>query len=140
MRLLQAGCFLAVAFAAPALAQMQPFFSGGDPHLQYVDYTPGQIVRLRSAPGYQLMVELSPDEQIQSIALGDSSSWQVNASKEGDRLFLKATQAGPTTNLTVVTSVRVYNFDLQSLSYASPDLPSTVQFRYPAPPAFRIGG
>ncbi len=140
MRLRQAVLLLVVAFAAPVRAQMQPFFSGTNPHLQYVDYTPGQIVQLRSAPGYQLMVELSPDEQVQSIALGDSSSWQVNASKEGDRLFLKATQAGPATNLTVVTSVRVYNFDLQALSSASPDMPYTVEFRYPAPTAFGPGG
>lgn len=131
---------LSIALAAPVSAQMQPFFSGTNPHLQYVDYLAGQIVQLRSAPGYQLMVELSPDEQIQSIALGDNSSWAVNASKEGDRLFLKATQAGPTTNLTVVTSVRVYNFDLQALPSASPDMPYTVEFRYPAQSSFRPDG
>jgi type IV secretion system protein VirB9 len=121
--------------AAPAAAQMQPFPGDGDPHLQRVDYSAGQIVRLRSAPGYQLMVELSPDEEVRSVALGDSSSWQVNASKTGDRLFIKPTAVGGATNMTVVTTVRVYNFELQAQSQASPDMPYTVQFHYPAPRA-----
>jgi type IV secretion system protein VirB9 len=118
--------------AAPGLAQIQPQPAGGDSHLQQIDYDARQIVQLRGAPGYQMMVELSPDEQVQSVALGDSSAWQVSVNKEGDRLFLKPAQPGVSTNMTVVTSVRVYNFDLASLSGPSPDMPYTVQFRYPA--------
>jgi type IV secretion system protein VirB9 len=121
--------------AAPALSQVQPQPAGGDPHLQHVDYDPGQIVQLRGAPGYQMMLELSPDEQVQSVALGDGSAWQVSVNKEGDRLFLKPAQAGVSTNMTVVTSVRVYNFDLNSMFTPAPDMPYTVQFRYPAPKA-----
>jgi type IV secretion system protein VirB9 len=34
--------------------------------------------------------------------------------------------------MTVVTSVRVYNFELQAQPQAWPDMPYTVQFRYPA--------
>ncbi|MFL6770191.1 MAG: TrbG/VirB9 family P-type conjugative transfer protein [Sphingomicrobium sp.] len=112
-------------------AQVQPMPGEGDPHLQAVDYSAGQIVQLRSAPGYQLMVELSPDEQVQSVALGDSAAWQVNVSKSGDRLFLKPATSDTTTNMTVVTSVRVYNFDLIAMSGDTPDMPYTVQFRYP---------
>jgi type IV secretion system protein VirB9 len=121
------------ACATGAFGQGQPFPTGGDPHLQSVDYDSGRIVQLRSAPGYQLMVALSPDEEIRSVALGDGGAWQVNASKDGDRLFLKPTRGGSTTNMTVVTSVRVYNFDLTALADPSADMPYTVQFRYPAP-------
>jgi type IV secretion system protein VirB9 len=124
-----------VMFAMPALAQIQPQSSGGDPHLQQIDYDAGAIVQLRGSPGYEMMVELSPDEQIQTVALGDSSAWQVSINKEGDRLFLKPAQGEVSTNMTVVTSVRVYNFDLASLAGPSPDMPYTVQFRYPAPKA-----
>lgn len=119
--------------AAPALAQVQPQPAGGDPHLQQVDYNAGQIVELRGSPGYQMMVELSPDEQIQNVALGDASAWAVSVNKERDRLFLKPAQADVSTNMTVVTSVRVYNFDLASSTEPSPYMPYTVQFRYPAP-------
>jgi type IV secretion system protein VirB9 len=123
---------LALLVAAPAFAQVEPVSGNGDPHLQTVDYNPGQIVRLRSAPGFQLMLELSPDEQVQSVAIGDSAAWQISINKEGGRLFLKPTQPDVVTNMTVVTSVRVYNFDLASLSAPSPDMPYTVEFRYPA--------
>lgn len=124
---------LALLVAAPALAQVQPLPGDGDPRLQQVDYSPGQIVQLRGAPGYELMIELSPDEQVQNVALGDSSAWQVSVNKSGDRLFLKPTQADAATNMTVVTSVRVYNFDLAALAWPAPDMPYTIQFRYPPP-------
>lgn len=125
---------LAVGFIAwAASAQVQPVPGDGDPHLQTVEYNAGQIVQLRSAPGYQLMVELSPDEEVQSVALGDSAAWQVNVNKSGDRLFLKPAQGDVTTNMTVVTSVRVYSFDLLAMSSASPDMPYTVQFTFPSP-------
>jgi type IV secretion system protein VirB9 len=116
----------------PAAAQVQPIPGPGDPHLQTVDYAPGQIVRLQGAPGYQLMVELSPDEQVQNVALGDAAAWLVSVNKQGDRLFLKPTQADAATNMTVVTSVRVYSFDLAALPFPSPQTPYAVQFRYPA--------
>jgi type IV secretion system protein VirB9 len=80
-----------------------------------------------------MMIELSPDEQVASVALGDSAAWQVNASKEGNRLFLKPAQPDVSTNMTVVTSVRIYYFDLKSLSGPMADMPYTVRFHYPAP-------
>ncbi len=129
---------MAVAFllsAAPAFGQVQPQPTGGDPHLQAIDYDAARIVELRGAPGYQMMIELSPDEQVESVALGDSSAWQVSVNKEGDRLFLKPAQPDVSTNMTVVTSVRVYSFDLASLSGPASDMPYTVEFRYPAPKA-----
>jgi type IV secretion system protein VirB9 len=78
------------------------------------------------------MIELSPDELVQDVALGDASAWQVSVNKERDRLFLKPAQGDVSTNMTVVTSVRVYNFDLASLPGPAPNMPYTVQFRYPA--------
>lgn len=123
---------LASLLASPVLAQMQPMPGEGDPHLQSVDYDAGAIVLLRGAPGYQLMVELSPDEDVRNVALGDGAGWQVSVNNERDRLFLKPMQSDVATNMTVVTSVRVYNFDLRSQAIATADLPYTVQFRYPA--------
>lgn len=124
----------ALFLGSSAGAEIRPHPSGGsDPHLQVVDYADGQIVQLAGAPGYQLMIELSPDEQVQSVALGDSSAWQVSLSKDGNRLFLKPAEANGSTNMTVVTSVRVYAFDLRASDMPSPDTPYTVEFRYPAP-------
>lgn len=133
MRQLSVAGLIALMMASAAFAQVQPIPGDGDPHLQTIDYDARQVFQLRGAPGFQLMVELSPDEEVQSVALGDAAAWQVNVNKEGGRLFLKPTQGGATTNMTVVTSVRVYNFDLVALPEIWPDMPYTVQFRYPVP-------
>jgi type IV secretion system protein VirB9 len=114
----------------PAAGQSE--LSGSDPRFQTIDYQPGTVVDLQGAIGYQTMVELSPDEQVQSISLGDSSSWQVSVNKAGDRLFLKPVQSGAPTNMTVVTSVRTYSFQLYTLPVATPDIPFAVHFRFPA--------
>ena len=134
------GGLLGLIVAAPILAQVQPQATGGDPHLQQVDYDAGEIVQLRGAPGYQLMVELSPDEQVQNVAVGDAGAWQVSVNKEADRLFIKPIQPGVATNMTIVTSVRIYSFDLMSMDGPTADMPYTVQFRYPPPkPALADG-
>jgi|KBSSwiStaDraftv2_1062776.scaffolds.fasta_scaffold03736_10 type IV secretion system protein VirB9 len=130
--ILRRAALVAVLAAVPAVAQIAPQPATGDPHLQFVNYDSGQIVQLRGAAGYQLMVELSPDEQVQSVALGDSTAWAVSINKAGDRLFIKPLQALVPTNMTVVTSVRVYNFELVPLAGPEGDMPYTVRFQYPA--------
>jgi type IV secretion system protein VirB9 len=99
-------------FALPVSAQTFPQPSGGDPHLQTVQYDPTQIIRLSMAPGLQTMVELAPGETIQTISVGDSTAWQISAGKRGDIFFIKNTGANAITNMTVVTSARIYNFEL----------------------------
>jgi len=124
---------LLACVAASASAQVRPQPGGGDPHLQSVDYNSGQIVQLYGAPGYEMTVELSPDEQVQNVAVGDPGAWQVSVDHAGDHLFLKPTAADVATNMTVITSVRVYNFDLHALPQPASDMPYTVHFSYPAP-------
>ncbi|MDT8760293.1 TrbG/VirB9 family P-type conjugative transfer protein [Sphingomonas psychrotolerans] len=101
--------------------------------LRLVEFVPDQITRVQSAPGYQLMIELAPDEHIENVAVGDSGAWQVTANKRGDRLFVKPIQAGVTTNMIVVTDVRVYSFQLEPLFGPQPDMAYAIRFRYPAP-------
>jgi len=139
MRVPSISALIVAIGAGPAFGQVQPQPSGADPRLQQVNYDAGQIVQLRGSPGYELMVELSPDEQVQNVAIGDGTAWQVSVNKEGDRLFLKPTQGGMATNMAVVTSVRVYHFDLTSVGAPSPDMPYTVQFRYPQSRSTAVG-
>jgi type IV secretion system protein VirB9 len=124
---------VAFAWATPVAAQVRPQPGTGDPHIQSIEYQSNQVVLLESAPGYELTVGLAADEQIESVAVGDSGAWQVTASHSGDHLFIKPLQPGVSTNMTVVTSTRLYTFDLVSLAQASPTMAYTVQFRYPAP-------
>jgi type IV secretion system protein VirB9 len=115
--------------AAPLAAQVKPKPGAGDPRIQTIDYVQDQVFQLSGAPGYSLTVELSPDEQVENVAVGDSGSWQVVANHRGDHLFVKAIQGGVSTNMTVVTNVRLYNFELVPSSGG--DVAYTVRFRYP---------
>lgn len=119
--------------ATPLSAQVMPRPAGGDPRIQVVDFDPSQIVRLTVAPGYQLTVEFGPDELIQSVAVGDASSWQATPSRRGDNLFLKPVASGVSTNMTVVTTVRTYLFELTPAYGPSSDMAFTLRFNYPTP-------
>ena len=124
--------FLGLALlAAPLAAQVQPRSAGGDPRVQVVDYSDDQVVQLQAMPGYQLTVEFGPDEQIESVAVGDSAAWQATPNRRGDHLFVKPIQAGISTNMTVVTSVRVYLFELTPFNGPTSEIAFTVRFSYP---------
>lgn len=127
---------LLLVFALPAAAQVRPQPTGGDPHVQTVVYGPDQVVLLETALGYQLTVELGPDERIESAAVGDSGAWQVTASRGGNRLFIKPLQGGSNTNLTVITDARRYWFDLRTASGS--DFPYHVRFQFPKPAGVQV--
>jgi type IV secretion system protein VirB9 len=127
---------LALALAGAPLsasAQIRPQPGEGDPRIQSVEYDANQVIQIQAAPGYQVTLELGSDEQIENVAVGDSGAWQVTANRNGGRLFVKPVQAGVTTNMTVITNVRTYAFDLVPLSGPSPDMAYTIRLRYPAP-------
>ena len=35
------------------------------------------------------MIELQPDEKIETLALGDSTAWKVEPNRKGDIIFVK---------------------------------------------------
>ena len=61
-----------------------------------------------------MLIEFGASERIENIAIGDSLSWQVTPNKKADLLFLKPIDRSPSTNMTVVTNLRRYNFELIS--------------------------
>ena len=127
---------LAVA-ATPLAAQVRPKAGPGDPRIQSIDFSPDQVFQLQGAPGYSITIELSPDEQVENVAVGDSSAWQVISNHRGDHLFVKALQA-VATNMTVITNIRLYNFELVPGSPS--EIAYTVRFHYPAPDSGAAGG
>ena len=82
--------------------------------------------------GFQLAVEFDPLERIENVAIGDSLAWQVTPNRRANLLFLKPMSKRPPTNMTVVTNLRRYNFEL-SVRPRSARAPFTVRFLYPAP-------
>ncbi|WP_240505876.1 TrbG/VirB9 family P-type conjugative transfer protein [Erythrobacter colymbi] len=128
MRLLIVALLLAPVSAS---ADVLPRPGPGDPHIQTVDYDADQLVTLRVATGYTVTIQFSPDERIENVAVGNSAAWQAMPNRRADHLFVKPVQPGVTTNMTVITEVRRYNFRLVPADGLEPDLPFTVSFRYP---------
>lgn len=117
--------------ASPTIAEVTPRPGPGDPHVQQVDYDPEQVVGLNAAPGFSITIELSPDERVENIALGNSGAWQVQVNRRGDRLFIKPLGTYVPTNMTVLTDARRYNFILRATGDERLTTPYVVHFTYP---------
>lgn len=122
---------LLLLLASPSVAEVTPRPGDGDPHIQQVAYDAEQVVALNASPGFVTTVELSPDERVENIALGDSGAWQVQVNHRGDRVFIKAIASNISTNLTVLTDARRYNFILRPNAGEQIAMPYVVRFIYP---------
>ena len=125
---------LSIALLAAPAGAVVPRPGDGDPRLHVVDYDPSEVVELRGVLGYQLSVEFDPEERIENVAIGDSLGWQVTPNRKANLLFLKPMASRPDTNMTVVTNLRRYNFQLSVRGKSSARLvPYSVRFLYPPP-------
>lgn len=126
----------ALLFAAsPSHGALEPRPGSGDPRIYVVDYDPAQVVQLRATLGYQTFVEFAPDEHIENVAVGDATGWQVTPNRAANLLFVKPMSETPPTNMTVVTNLRHYAFDLSVRPRTAANDRSiiyTLRFQYPA--------
>ena len=101
---------------APAMAVQVPQPGPVDPRIRTVVYNPREVVTITGQLGYQMVVSFAPNERIENISVGDSLGWQVTPNKKADLLFLKPIDRLPSTNMTVVTNLRRYNFELIAIA------------------------
>lgn len=83
-----------------------------DSRIQTIQYDINQVVLLRGTLGYQFMLEFDPAEKIETVSIGDSLGWQVTPNRKANVLFVKPVSRS-TTNLTVLTDMRRYSFELR---------------------------
>jgi type IV secretion system protein VirB9 len=128
---------LALLIALPAHAGLIPTPVGADPRIRIVPYDPLQVVELKGVLGSQTMIAFEPGERIENVAIGDSLGWQVIPSRRSDLLFLKPMDHAAVTNMTVVTNMRRYAFELTVRRTPArpndPDVIFSLRFDYPAP-------
>ena len=106
--------FACLGLWAALTAQAYPEPGSLDPHIQRILFEPEQVVALRGALGWQMMIEFGADERIENVSIGDSQAWQVTPNKRARMLFLKPLIKNASTNMTVVTSQRRYAFELST--------------------------
>lgn len=130
---------LLIALLVPtlALAELTPQKGDFDPRVRVVDYNPMNVVKLSTFYGVSTHVQFADGETIQDVAVGDDQAWKVVP--RGNHLFIKPQADKADTNVTVVTSLRTYQFALvvqprplkDSTAWADPNLIFSLTFRYP---------
>jgi type IV secretion system protein VirB9 len=113
LRVLYVLCVLAV-WSSAAVAAVAPRPSAGDPRIQVVSYDPDEVVEVHATMGFEVTIEFGHGEHFENIAVGDSAAWQVTPNKRGDLLFVKPVRKRATTNMTVITNLRRYDFNLKA--------------------------
>ena len=103
-----------------------PHGVAADQRVKRVMYDPNNVVILHGKYGYQTQITFAANETVQSVSLGDSLAWQ--AVPVNNHLFIKPVTASKT-NMTVLTNLNSYNFQLNSLNPNSA-LTYKLQFMY----------
>lgn len=112
----------------PALAANNP-----DARLKNFTYDENRVYTLTGHYGITSLIQFDEYEQIETISIGDSESWQVTPSARGNLLFIKPILEQAETNLSVVTDKRIYSFALKSSladSLAADELNFRIKFSY----------
>ena len=121
-----------VVLPAFALALLAAPAAADDPRLVERLYDPAQVVTIEGRTKVQATIQFGEDETIENVAIGDSEAWQVTPNKRANLLFVKPLAPTAKTNMTVVTNLRTYLFDLVASPRAEPLY--VLKFTYPEKP------
>lgn len=125
-----------VAFALLALG-LPAIAAPSDARIRTVPFSENAVITLTGHLGFQTMIEFNADERIENVSVGDSMGWQVTPNRRATLLFVKPVEARAATNMTVVTSLRRYVFELRAAEArgaSDPAITYVLRFAYPAPP------
>jgi len=103
-----------------------------DSRIRVMVYNPDDVFKFIGYYGYQASIELAKDEEVVSISMGDTTSWQVVPA--GNRIFIKPMEQDATTNMTLITNKRTYFFELyaaETQDIRDPYMVFNVRFLYP---------
>lgn len=133
MRMLPLVLLLLLALPPAVRAEVRPSRGLYDPRVKTVTYNADDVVHIIGHYGFSTNVEFASDETVQSIALGDSLAWEV--APRGNQLFVKPREDNATTNMTVITDRRSYQFWLDAAKPVNKgrggDMYFRVKFDYP---------
>ena len=126
-------CVTLLALACYDVAAIrEPMPTAVDSRIRVMTYSPHDVFKFIGYYGYQASIEFAKDEEVVSISMGDTTSWQIVPS--GFRIFIKPMESDATTNMTVITNKRTYFFELhaeEAQDIRDPDLVFNVKFLYP---------
>ena len=110
--------------------EVEPQGSVVDTRVRTLVYSDNQVYKLIAYYGYQTDIELAPNEEIRTVAAGDTVGWQIVTA--GQHIFIKPMADHARTNMSVITSRRTYIFDLTSQAVSDRwNMTYLVRFKYP---------
>jgi P-type conjugative transfer protein TrbG len=87
------------------------------------DWQPNRVYQVYTKPGRITDIALEPQEDLISVAGGDSQRWTITDTLSGlgeevqKHIFVKPHQMGISSNLVLTTNKRVYHIELHSLEH-----------------------
>jgi type IV secretion system protein VirB9 len=131
-----ASAFLALLCATVALAETVPLRGIADSRIRTAVYDSNEVYRIHGFVGYEIDIQFEPGEYFVGIGSGDIEG--VSFVSQDNHLFIKPKAKRVSTNLTVVTTRRPYQFaytaSALSPRYVDGDMIFAVRFSYPPSP------
>lgn len=103
---------LTVAAAEPAFALRDPKPIASDRRIRTIVHNDNEIYKYVGHYDYQSVIEFESDEEVLTVSMGNSVTWQVVPA--GNRMFIKPVAQDAMTNMTVITNKRTYHFELHA--------------------------
>lgn len=126
--------FRAAVFALMATcahATQEPVPGKLDGRVRTVVYQANNVVRIDATYGISTMLLFDADEHFETIALGDTESWQVTPNERKNLLFIKPVARNVVTNVNVVTNKRIYFLELHDFAPSAGKAVYGVRFVFP---------
>lgn len=129
----RAAVFLIQCVISLSAAQAAETPSAGrlDARVTSVVYQPNNVVRVFATYGISTMIIFDEDEKFETIAVGDSDSWDVVPTDKGNILFVKPKAKNAATNMNVVTTKRIYYLELTDFAPEDNKKVFGIRFVYP---------
>ena len=130
-RILIVATLVAIESSVPTFAAQTPAAGRLDPRVTSFVYQPNNVVRVFATYGISTMIIFDEDEKFETVALGDTESWDVVPTDKGNILFVKPKAKQVTTNMNVVTTKRIYYLELNDYAPEDGKKVFGIRFVYP---------
>ena len=118
--------------AVAARPETVPVRGAADPRIRTAAYDANQVYRLHGYPGYEIDLQFEPGEYFVGLGTGDIEG--LSFVSQDNHLFIKPKAAKVSTNLTVLTTRRSYQFAYTASALQADtdqDTIFVVRFSYP---------
>ncbi|MGX9120403.1 TrbG/VirB9 family P-type conjugative transfer protein [Mesorhizobium sp. BHbsci] len=115
IKIILSSIIFSFVLATAVMAEQSPVGFASDARIKRYAYDEHNVYKLDLYLKSVTAIQFDVGENVESILLGDSASWQVIKLKMGNVVSLKPLIDQALTNMTIYTDQRVYTFELRSV-------------------------